>query len=191
MGAEPSRPTNNPQRSLETLASGKYLVLVRDGRWEFVRRTNTTGVVAIIAVTDDGRIVLTEQHRAAVRCPVIELPAGLAGDVPGEEDEALRVAAERELLEETGYQAAKWTQVAHGPPSAGMSDECVAIFLAEGLQKVAPGGGDDTEAITVHEIAIELAPAWLKSMEAQGRLVDPKVFAGLYFAIGVASPRSG
>lgn len=176
-------------RALETLGSGKFLRLVRDGRWEFVQRTNTSGVVAIVAVTDDGAIVLTEQYRSAVQCPVVELPAGLAGDIPGEENEVLLVAAERELLEETGYQAGKWTLLVHGPPSAGMSDECVALFLAERLTKVSDGGGDDSEQITVHVVPLQDAPAWLRQIEATGRLVDPKVFAGLYFAALAMSRR--
>jgi ADP-ribose pyrophosphatase len=175
-------------RKLETLASGKYLKLVRDGRWEFVQRTNTTGVVAIVPVTDAGEIILTEQYRAAVQCPVIELPAGLAGDIPGTEDEALAIAAQRELLEETGYEAARWTLVVHGPPSAGMSDECVAVFLAEGLTRVHAGGGDDTENITVHAVPVADAVPWLQAAAEQGKMIDPKVYAGLFFASRPTSP---
>lgn len=182
MGDQEPGGAGDSARAPETIGGGKYLRLVRDGRWEFVQRTNTSGVVAIVAVTKDRRIVLTEQYRAAVQCPVIELPAGLAGDVPGTQDEALQAAAERELIEETGYQATKWTLVAHGPPSAGMSDECVTVFLAEGLTKVADGGGDETEAVTVQEVPVDHAVEWLTAAEAQGRMVDPKVFAGLYFA---------
>lgn len=169
-------------RELETLGAGKFLQLVRDGRWEFVRRTNTTGVVAIIPVTDDGKIVLVEQFRAAVRMNVIELPAGLAGDIPGEEHEALAIAAERELVEETGYEARTMRLVANGPPSAGMSDEVVAIYLATGLKKVHAGGGDATENIVVHEILLSEVVAWLDAAVARGQLIDPKVYAGLYFA---------
>jgi len=184
-----AREREKPLRPLETLGAGKFLRLVRDGRWEFVQRTNTTGVVAIVALTDDGSIVLTEQYRAAVQCPVIELPAGLAGDTPGDESEVALSAAERELLEETGFRADKWTLLAYGPPSAGMSDECVALYLAERLTKVSDGGGDDTERITVHEVPLRDAPAWLRRIEAPGRLVDPKVFAGLYFAAQATSQR--
>lgn len=170
------------KRELETLGAGKFLHLVRDGRWEFVRRTNTTGVVAIIPVTDDGKIVLVEQFRAAVRTNVIELPAGLVGDIPGEEHEALAIAAERELVEETGYEARTMWLVANGPPSAGMSDEVVAIYLATGLTKVHAGGGDATENIVVHEIPLHEVAAWLEAAAERGGLIDPKVYVGLYFA---------
>jgi ADP-ribose pyrophosphatase len=187
MPTDDTRESDETERPLETLGAGKFLRLVRDGRWEFVQRTNTTGVVAIVALTDDGAIVLTEQYRAAVQCPVVELPAGLAGDTPGDDGEVLLAAAERELLEETGYQADEWTLLAYGPPSAGMSDECVALFLAEGLTKVSAGGGDDDEQITVHEVPLSEAPQRLQQFEEDGTLIDPKVFAGLFFALVAAS----
>lgn len=187
MPNDDARESDDLDRPLETLGCGKFLRLVRDGRWEFVQRTNTTGVVAIVALTDDGSIVLTEQYRAAVQCPVVELPAGLAGDTPGDESEVALTAAERELLEETGFRADKWTLLAYGPPSAGMSDECVALFLAERLTKVSVGGGDEDEQITVHEVPLSEAPQWLERFEENGSLIDPKVFAGLFFALVAAS----
>ena len=104
------------------------------------------------------------------------------------ENEALTIAAQRELLEETGYEAARWTLVVHGPPSAGMSDECVAVFLAEGLTRVHAGGGDDTENITVHAVPVSDAVQWLQAAANQGKMIDPKVYAGLFFASLSTSP---
>ena len=80
------------------LGKGKFLRLIRDRHWEFVERVNARGVVAIIAVTADRRIILTDQYRSAVGRSVIDLPAGLAGDVKGQEDEAFAESALRELL---------------------------------------------------------------------------------------------
>ena len=164
-----------------TLHDGKYIRLVAQGKWEFARRKNTSGIVGIVAVTDDGRLLLVEQFRPPVGKPVIELPAGLAGDVSGAEGEALADAARRELLEETGYSAREMDAVAAGPPSAGMSDEVITLFVARGLTKTGDGAGDGSEQITLHEIPVADVHAFVERKAAEGCLVDLKVFAGLYF----------
>jgi len=164
------------------IAEGKYLnVVVRRG-WEYVERQNVTAIVALIAVTDEGRILLVEQHREPVDSRVIELPAGLVGDVPGEETEDLQTASQRELMEETGYQAERFEELIVGPPSAGITSEIVTFLRATGLKKVGEGGGDGSEDITVHEVPLDAADAWLKEKANEGLLVDPKVYTGLYFA---------
>lgn len=168
------------------LAEGKYLRLVRHGHWEYAERNNATGAVVIVAVTTEGKLILTEQYRTPVKSAVIELPAGLVGDIPGEEDEAWETAAQRELLEETGYLAKKVKKVAGGPISAGFGTEMISIFLATRLQKIEAGGGVDGEDIRVHEVALSRVPAWLRKKEREGLQIDPKVFAGLYFAAQVA-----
>src|SRR6478672_1057017 len=117
------------------LYDGKHIQLVRRDRWEYARRKNLTGIVAIVAVTEDGKLVLVEQYRPPVGARVIELPAGLAGDVAGQEAEDLATAALRELLEETGYEADVMTEVGAGAASAGMTDEIITLFLAAGLRK--------------------------------------------------------
>lgn len=166
----------------ELLGGGRHVRLLRRGRWEYAERVRCAGVVAILAVTDDRRLVLTEQFREPARKRVIELPAGLAGDVAGEADEPLAEAARRELLEETGYQAAHVAYLTAGPPSAGLSNELVTFFHATGLQKVAKGGGVGSESIEVHEVPLDSAAAWLENAAAKGSLIDPKVYAALYFA---------
>ena len=97
-------------------------------------------VVAVVAVTTENELVLTEQYRRPVRKRVVDLPAGLVGDIDGEEDEAFELAAQRELLEETGYQGEKFEYVFSGPSSAGMSTEMVAFYTARDVRKVADGG---------------------------------------------------
>jgi ADP-ribose pyrophosphatase len=165
------------------IASGKHLRLVKRGSWEFAERPGVSGVVAIVAVRDDGRLVLTEQHRPPVEKRVIDLVAGLAGDIEGQRLEPLESAAEREMLEEIGYRASSLTLLASGPPSPGMSTEVVTFYLARGLVKVAPGGGEGThEAITVHEIELSNIDAWLAEKERGGAMIDLKVYAGLYLA---------
>lgn len=162
------------------LAAGRHLRLVSQDGWEFAERAGVTGVVAIVAVTDDGRIVLTEQFRAPIGGRVIDLPAGLAGDVPGGETEELAEAARRELLEETGYEAREIRYLAHGPSSAGMTSEIITFFRAEGLKKVGPGGGEASEDIVVHEVPLERIDGWLRDRMSRGVQVETKLFAGLH-----------
>ncbi|HZN35939.1 MAG TPA: NUDIX hydrolase, partial [Pirellulaceae bacterium] len=123
------------------LWAGRHVSVLARGKWEFVTRNTRRPAVGIVAITGERRIVLVEQFRPPVNARVIELPAGLAGDQAGAEQEPLLAAAQRELLEETGYRAARWTELAGGYSSPGLTDELVVLFLAEGLTKVAPGGG--------------------------------------------------
>jgi nicotinamidase/pyrazinamidase len=170
-----------PPEPKEVLYQGKHIELVKIGHWEFADRPKISGIVAIAAVTPENEILLVEQFRPPVGKYVIELPAGLAGDIPGSEKEELSEAAKRELLEETGYQAGKMTYLTAGPPSAGITSEVVTFFLAEELRCVASGGGEPAENITVHKVPRMEAEAWLQKQSQSGKLVDPKVFAGLYF----------
>ena len=87
-----------------------------------------------------------------------------------------------ELLEETGYEAGRLEQLVEGPSSAGLSTEVYALFLARDVCRVGPGGGDHSEDIEVHLVALDRAERWLDAKRRQGVMVDPKVYAGLYFA---------
>ena len=84
---------------LRVLGEGRWLRLVDEGGWEYVERTGSNGVVVIVAVTDDARIVLVDQYRPAVKAHVIEAPAGLMGDLAGHENEDGEAAARREVID--------------------------------------------------------------------------------------------
>ena len=162
------------------IAQTKHLRLVdRDG-WSFVQRIGATGVVCIVATTADGRLILVEQYRPPVQKSVIDLPAGLAGDLDDQPDETLQQAAERELLEETGYIARDWTELVTVASSAGLTDEVVTFFLAENLERRTPGGGDASEDIRVREIPLADIQCWLKDAVTTGKLIDARVYAGLH-----------
>ena len=171
-----------PANDVETVADGKHIRLVRRGRWEYVTRKSVSGIVGIIAVTDDGKLLLVEQDRPPVNGSVIEIPAGLAGDIAGHETEALATAAERELLEETGYQATAMEYLTQGTASAGITDEVITLFRATGITRMGPAAGDGGEQITVHEIPLAGIDAWLDAQRQAGKKIDLKVYAGLYFA---------
>ena len=160
----------------ETIYEGRFLRMSSRNGWEFVQRVNSSGVVGIVAITDERELVLVEQFRKPVGRTVIELPAGLAGDDRNRRGESLIDAAKRELLEETGFEAANWEPIGHGYTSAGLSDEAVTLFLATGLTQTGKGGGDGHEDIAVHLIARESVQEWLRKRVAKGVGVDLKVY---------------
>jgi len=161
--------------------SGRYLGLKERDRWEYAYRTNASGVVVIVPVTDAGEIILVEQYRIPVNSRVLELPAGLVGD-NGDHDEDFKTAAQRELIEETGYRAASLQELLTSPSTPGMADEMITIFFASGLERVGPGGGDGNEDITIHHVALGTAVGWLEARMAEGVMLDPKIYAGLFWA---------
>ena len=167
---------------LVEMARGNWTRMMRRGNWEFMTRTNTSGAVLITAITADDKLVLVEQYRPPFDKIVLECPAGLAGDTAAFAGEALADAARRELLEETGYEAEEMVFLTEGPPSPALNDEILTFFLARGLKKVGPGGGDETENITVHEVPMAELDTWLTDQRATGKLIDPKIFIGLAFA---------
>jgi len=167
---------------ITTIAEGRFLRLMSTGHWEYVERTNARDVVGIIAITAEGRLLLVEQFRPPLGKQVIELPAGLVGDVPGQSEEEILAAAGRELLEETGYAADSMTIVATGPTSSGLTSEMITLVQAHDLVRRDAGGGDGTESIVVHEIAWEALPGWLDEMKRTGAVVDLKIYAALYLA---------
>lgn len=168
-----------PQQKLETLYQGKHLKLVRRGQWEFADRTQGTGVVAVIAVTDKNELVLTEQYRAPVQKKVIDLPAGLAGDIADMEEEGFEVAARRELEEETGFTGSHFEFVFSGPPSPGMSAEVIDFYLVRDVSRIGQGGGDESEDIRVHVVDIKKIGKWLERKSTKRTCVDIKVYAAL------------
>lgn len=173
--------------AIYTLHTGKFLELQRDGRWEYVRRLNSNGGAAIVALTPAREIVLVEQYRIPVHARTIELPAGIVGDADAEADELPEAAAARELEEETGFRAQHIRHLITGPTAPGLTSEPTHMVLATGLTRVHAGGGTDSEDITTHVVPLDEAPAWLAARAAEGFAVEPKVYAGLFFAGTVSS----
>jgi ADP-ribose pyrophosphatase len=164
----------------EVLCSTKYLNLIRRGNWVYASRPHISGVVCIATLTREREIVLVEQFRPPLQSNVLEFPAGLAGDVAGQELEPLVAAARRELLEETGYEADKMHEVFTGASSAGLTDECITFLVATGLHKVAEGGGDESESIVVHVVPLAQAWSFLKAKISSGVMIDSRVPTCLY-----------
>lgn len=166
---------------MKTLFDGDFLRLIRDRHWEYVCRNNASGAGFIVALTDQNELVLVEQHRIPLGCPVIELPAGLIGDDPQAAQELPQAAALRELEEETGYRANQAEILCSGPVAAGMTSEMGHFLFLSGLRKVGDGGGVDGENIRVHVVPLASVDQWLKQQTNRGVLVDPRIYVGLYF----------
>lgn len=169
--------------SRRVLGETRFLRLVDENGWTFVERPNSTGVVTVIPLAPAHRLIFVEQHRPPLGARSIEFPAGLMGDESGHEQESPVVAARRELIEETGYDAGSLELVASTSTSPGMTNELVHFVLAWDLMRVGPGGGIDSEDIVVHEVAVSEARAWLEGRARQGLVVAAKVYAGLFFAM--------
>jgi ADP-ribose pyrophosphatase len=165
----------------QILAEGRFVRLMSYGGWEWAERTNASAAVVVVAVTEKRQLLLVEQYRIPLGRRVIELPAGLVGDRAESKEEDWAEAARRELLEETGYEAVSIDYLADGPSSAGLTNEVFTLLLAMNVRQVGPGGGDETEDIQVHAVPIDQVDAWLASRRNEGHMIDPKVYAGLYF----------
>ncbi|MBA2238559.1 MAG: NUDIX hydrolase [Lysobacter sp.] len=171
--------SDDMHQPVETLFEGRWLRVLRRGRWEYAERTHGEGMaVIIVAVTPDDEVLFVEQLRVAVGGRTIEMPAGLVGDQSGED--TMEKAAHRELIEETGWKAEHIDLLLTGPTSSGMSSERIGFVRARGLSKVGDGGGVDSEDIIVHQVPRLDAPAWLMRKHSEGFEIDLKLWAGLW-----------
>jgi len=118
------------------------------------------GAVAIIALDDQGRVLLVHQYRTALERVTLEIPAGKLD--PGEE--ALD-CARRELAEETGYSARNLRYLAPIAVAVGYSDEIIHLFMATGLE---PGDAqpDDDEFV---------ASTWMPLEDLIDEVLDGKI----------------
>lgn len=145
---------------------------------EFIRHP---GAVAIVAVFDDGSVLLERQFRYPCNQVFIEIPAGKID--PGES--AMECAA-RELREETGYVAERWRQLGCLHPCIGYSDETIEVWLAEELRFV--GASLDSEEFIE---TFQMKPADALAAASNGGITDAKSVIGLYWAAhaGALAPR--
>ncbi|MEV8252293.1 NUDIX hydrolase [Microbacterium sp. NPDC076768] len=147
---------------------------VRYGDGEIVRQyVAHTGAVAILALDDDGRVLLIQQYRHPIRHRDWELPAGLL-DVKGEEPLA---AARRELAEEADLVADNWEPLVSSWTTPGGNDELIQVFLATGVRTAdSAHDREDEEA----DIRIE----WVPLADAVTAVMDGRMRNGI-LAIGV------
>ena len=152
---------------------GKFVTAKTRGKWEYVSRSRGIRAAVILAIDAEDHVLLVEQFRVPLDKRCIELPAGLIGD--GEADEEDADAALRELEEETGYRAARMESLGEFWSSPGMVTESYTLFRAHGLMRVGPGGGTDSEDITVHRVPLADIATRVAGWRAQGLAIDTKL----------------
>ena len=131
-----------------------------------------SGAVMILALLDDGTILLEHQYRYPMRRHFLELPAGRI-----EPNEPPEQTARRELLEETGYVAREWSFLTTLHPCIGYSDERIELFLARGLSFEGHPGEED-EFIETLSLPLEQALDRVFARE----ITDAKTIVGLFWA---------
>ena len=162
---------------VETVWQGKFITAKRQGRWEYVARARGIRAAVIVAVDDEGHLLLVEQYRVPLGRRCLELPAGLIGD--GGDDEADETAAARELEEETGYRAERIESLGEFFSSPGMVSESFTLVRAHGLTRVGDGGGVEGEDIIVHRVKLADVPAYVAECRARGMAIDVKLLLAL------------
>ena len=159
----------------EQVFDGKLLKVYRDvvrlpdgsaGAREYIRHP---GAVAIVALFDDGRILLERQYRYPQRREFIEIPAGKL-----EPNEPHLETAKRELLEETGYSAQQWRRIGVVHTAIAYTDEAIDLFLAKQLSK---GSARLDQGEFLETLIVPFSQAI--EMVRDGRISDVKTVAAL------------
>ena len=140
-------------------------------KWDLI---DHKGAAAVVAVREDGKLLMVRQYRNALERETLEIPAGKLDHGP---DEDPAECAKRELSEETGYDAEHWQKLISIATTPGFSDEIIHLYKAWGLQKFAQHTDED-EFIGVQAFS----PAELRRMVADGELYDAKTLCALYAA---------
>ncbi|MDP3621950.1 MAG: NUDIX hydrolase [Polynucleobacter sp.] len=141
------------------------------------------GAVAILAILEDGRVLLERQYRYPVARVCMEIPAGKL-----ELGEDPLLCAQRELAEETGYTAKRWSYIRRIHPVISYSTEFIDIYLAEGLTK-GQRHLDEEEFLDVFAAPLEDLLGWVE----QGTITDVKTTISAYwldrYRRGLISPQ--
>src|SRR3954452_15311561 len=101
----------------EVMWAGKFVRVVRRGKWEYASRTNNISAVVILAEYE-GKIILVDQPRVPLGERCLELPAGLVGDI--DSNATVEDTAIKELEEETGFTADRIERLGEYYASPGM-----------------------------------------------------------------------
>jgi ADP-ribose pyrophosphatase len=134
---------------------------------------NHNPTVAIVAINDKNELILIKQYRTAVKKYLLEIPAGSLNNL----EEAPAVCAQRELAEETGFQAKTLIKLFEGYLLPGYCNEYMYFFLAKDLFS-APLTPDEDEFIETIPATFSQAQELLKN----GEIIDAKTVLGILLA---------
>lgn len=149
-------------------------VTLPDGKTAKREILHHPGGVAIVAVKD-GNLLIEHQYRYAVGEELIEIPAGKLDKIPGEDHEA---AAERELLEETGYTAGKLEYLGRIHVSPGIMTEALYIYFATDLVRHESRDLDEDEFLEVGWMPL----SEVRERIGKGEMTDAKLLGALMMA---------
>jgi ADP-ribose pyrophosphatase len=142
-----------------------------EGDWSCIRHP---GGALAVPVTPDGKLVLVKQYRFALQSRLLEFPAGT---VEAHEDPAQTIR--REIEEETGYRAHRWTTLGQFPLCPGYSDELIYAYLAQDLELLdTPPAQDEDEDIET----VLMTPQAFETAIHQGEAIDAKSIASYFLA---------
>ena len=156
----------------ETMCEGKFVRLLRRGKWEYASRASDIRAVVILA-EHNGKMILVDQPRVPLGRRCVELPAGLVGDE--DPNATIEATAIKELEEETGFTAERVERLGDFYSSPGMVAEGFTLVRAHGLTRSGEGGGDENEDIEVHLVARAEVPNFLEQKRAEGFGIDAKL----------------
>lgn len=145
-------------------------VVLPNGRTTTLNIIDHPGAVAIVPLHGNGDVVLLRQFRVAAGGEIWEIPAGTreAGEAPAR-------TARRELAEETGLRARRWTRLGGFFTAPGFCTERITLYLARELAP-APAGGDPDEVLRPRRVPFREA----LRMVDRGTIHDAKTIAGLH-----------
>ena len=123
------------------------------------------GAVCVIPVLDNGDVIMERQYRYPLDQVILEIPAG---KLDAKEEDRFS-AIQRELREETGYTAGKWTEIGGFYPAPAYSDEYITMYLAQDLKK-GDRHLDDDEFLDVHTVQLKV----LVEDVMAGKITDAK-----------------
>ncbi|SHH35824.1 NUDIX hydrolase [Clostridium grantii] len=146
-------------------------VLLPNGKQASREIVNHPGGVAILAFKDKDTLLLIEQFRSPIEKIILEIPAGKL-----EKNEDIELCGRRELEEETGYKANKFTYLGKIVPSPGYTDEYIYLYKAEDLIK-GTIGCDEDEFINLKEYRL----SEVKEMIKDGEIIDSKTICALMY----------
>ncbi len=145
----------------------------------------STDWVNVIALTDDGRVVLVRQFRHGVGAVTVEIPGGMVD--PGER---FVEAGARELREETGFEADRWMDIGCVEPNPAIQDNRCGTVLALGARRVADPSFDAGEFIAVQTAELSAVRGMIARGEIQHALVVAAFFHFVEHAGGWRMPRA-
>lgn len=146
-------------------------VRLPDGKFSVREYITHPGAVAVLAMLDNGNLIMERQYRYPAQREFIEIPAGKI-----DHGEDILITGQRELLEETGYTANEWIHLTTAWPSIGYANERIEYFLARGLV-YHERNLDDGEFLEVFELPLSVAIDWIR----EGKINDSKTIVGLFW----------